>query len=375
MRLAIVIYGELNQKTGGYLYDQKFVDYLRSCGDTVEVISLPDRGYLQNVFPRALHHIHDKLLNGSFDAIIFDELCHPSLSAWLPGIRKKQCCIGLVHHLKSSEPQGQLLKATSHLLEKQFLNTQHALICNSETTRRTCEELMSNVRPFQIVTPGPVTWVKDMPASAIEERAERPGPLRILFLGTLTKRKGLHTLIEALDSVTTPTQCSIIGCDQRDPTYADHCKSMVTDETIHQVDFLGELQDDALLEHMRRSHVLAVPSEYEGFGMAYLEGLSAGLPALATTEGAPPEFITHGCNGFLTPPNNAAKLGEHIQALAHDSKLLATMGIAARQSFDDHPTWNESFQGARDFILQISNERRPTDASLTTPGETLPRNQ
>lgn len=372
MHLAIVIYGELNQKTGGYLYDQKFVDYLRSCGDTVEVVSLPDRGYLQNVFPRALHHIHERLLNGSFDAIIFDELCHPSLSAWLPGIRKKQCCIGLVHHLKSSEPQGQLLKATSYLLEKQFLNMQHALICNSETTRRTCEELMTYVRPFQIVPPGPVTWVKDMPAGAIEERANTD-PLRILFLGTLTKRKGLHTLIEALNSVTRPTQTSIIGCDQRDTTYANHCKSKVSDESIHQIDFLGELQDDALLEHMRRAHVMAIPSEYEGFGMAYLEGLSAGLPALATTEGAPPEFITHGCNGFLVAPNHPAQLGEHLQTLAHDPELLTTMGIAARQTFEDHPTWDESFLGARDFILQISTERRPTDASPTTPEETSPQ--
>ena len=371
MKLALVIYGELNQTTGGYLYDHKFVAYLRSCGDSVEVVSLPDRGYFQNVFPRALHHLHDQLINGDFDAIIFDELCHASLSAWLPAIRKKQCCIGLVHHLKSSEPQGQLMKATSHLLEKQFLNMQHAIICNSETTRRTCEEIMSHVRPFQIVNPGPVTWVEQINANDIETRANQPGPLRVLFLGTVTKRKGLHTLIEALESVTTPIHCSVIGCDQRDIAYASHCKSKVSDDSIHQVDFLGEQQPDALLEHMRRAHVMAIPSEYEGFGMAYLEGLSAGLPAIATTKGAPPEFITHGCNGFLVPPNSPSHVAEHIQALARDRSLLAKFGLNARESFESHPTWDESFKGARDFILQISAERRPTDANSTTPGKTV----
>ena len=372
MKLALVIYGDLNQTTGGYLYDSKFVNYLRSARDTVEVISLPDRGYFQNVFPRALHHIHDQLLKGDFDAIIFDELCHPSLSAWLPAIRKKQCCIGLVHHLKTSEPQSQLIKATSHLLEKQFLNMQHAIICNSETTRRTCEEIMSHVRPFQIVNPGPVTWLEAIEASDIKKRAKQPGPLRVLFLGTLTKRKGLHTLVEALDSVTTPIHCSVIGCDQRDVTYANHCKAKVSDESIHQVVFLGEQQPDALLEHMRRAHVMVIPSEYEGFGMAYLEGLSAGLPSIATTNGAPPEFITHGCNGFLVPPNAPALVAEHIQALAHDRDLLANLGIAARQSFESHPTWDESFKGAREFILQISSERSVKHASSSTHEKTAP---
>ena len=150
-----------------------------------------------------------------------------------------------------------------------------------------------------------------------------------------------------------------------------YARLKVSDDSIHQVDFLGEQQPDALLEHMRRAHVMAIPSAYEGFGMAYLEGLSAGLPAIATTKGAPPEFITHGCNGFLVPPNSPSHVAEHIQALARDRTLLTQFGLNARESFESHPTWDESFKGARDFILQISAERSPTHANSATPGKTV----
>ena len=44
MHLALVIYGDLNQTTGGYLYDQKMVTFLEAQGNSVDIIQLNDRG-------------------------------------------------------------------------------------------------------------------------------------------------------------------------------------------------------------------------------------------------------------------------------------------------------------------------------------------
>jgi hypothetical protein len=49
LNLGLVIYGDLNIISGGYLYDRKLVEHLRRQGDRVEVIGLPWRGYLRGL--------------------------------------------------------------------------------------------------------------------------------------------------------------------------------------------------------------------------------------------------------------------------------------------------------------------------------------
>ena len=45
MHIGLIIYGSLDTLSGGYLYDRKLVEYLRSQGDIVKVIPLPWRNY------------------------------------------------------------------------------------------------------------------------------------------------------------------------------------------------------------------------------------------------------------------------------------------------------------------------------------------
>ncbi|MBL7943358.1 MAG: hypothetical protein JNM00_11355, partial [Flavobacteriales bacterium] len=97
MKIGLVIYGSLDTLSGGYMYDRMLVDYLRSQGDTVEIISLPWRNYAA--------HLTDNFtfkLPSDLDILIQDELNHPSL------IRSNRYpnpypIISLVHHLRCSE--------------------------------------------------------------------------------------------------------------------------------------------------------------------------------------------------------------------------------------------------------------------------------
>ncbi|NJN80819.1 MAG: glycosyltransferase family 1 protein, partial [Anaerolineales bacterium] len=74
MKLGFIIYGSLDTLSGGYLYDRKLVEYLRSQGDEAEIISLPWRNY----FSHLTDNFTFKLPSG-FDIVIQDELNHPSL--------------------------------------------------------------------------------------------------------------------------------------------------------------------------------------------------------------------------------------------------------------------------------------------------------
>ena len=80
MRLLLVIYGRLEQVSGGYLYDRKVVEFLRNRGEEVDILRLPPLPYL--LCP--LHSFHPPLLRlfgspgdgGGYDCIIVDELTH-----------------------------------------------------------------------------------------------------------------------------------------------------------------------------------------------------------------------------------------------------------------------------------------------------------
>jgi glycosyltransferase involved in cell wall biosynthesis len=116
------------------------------------------------------------------------------------------------------------------------------------------------------------------------------------------------------------------------------------------VDLLGTLASEELAGLLARSHLLAVPSSYEGFGIVYLEGMGFGLPASAPTAGGGREIINHGRDGFLVTPGDTAALARHLGDLVADRGLLLKMSLAAQANFARHPTWEESLATIHRFL-------------------------
>jgi glycosyltransferase involved in cell wall biosynthesis len=124
------------------------------------------------------------------------------------------------------------------------------------------------------------------------------------------------------------------------------------------VTLTGSLADSDLADCLRQSHVLAVPSDYEGYGIVYLEGMGFGLPGIATIAGAAHEIITHEENGFLLKPGDAAATASHIYVLIKDRARLARMSLAARERYLSQPTWNESMAQIRNFLISLIAEQK-----------------
>jgi len=74
----------------------------------------------------------------------------------------------------------------------------------------------------------------------------------------------------------------------------------------NHVKFLGWQAD--LMSVLARWDVFALPSLEEGFGIAALEAMAAGLPIVATSVGGIPELIEDGRTGWLVPPGNSKVL-------------------------------------------------------------------
>ena len=83
-------------------------------------------------------------------------------------------------------------------------------------------------------------------------------------------------------------------------------------------------------ESLARSHLLAVPSSYEGFGIVYLEGMAFGLPALASSAGGAQEIIRHGETGWLVPPGEPVGLARAILEALADPAQGRRMGTWGR---------------------------------------------
>jgi glycosyltransferase involved in cell wall biosynthesis len=119
---------------------------------------------------------------------------------------------------------------------------------------------------------------------------------------------------------------------------------------IDGIQFYGPLDESDLKSIMESSHLMVIPSSYEGFGIAYLEGMGYGLPAIASTAGGATEIITPGVNGFLIPPGNSSLLRDYLAQVIEDHDLLARMSQAAHERFQCHPTWEDTTSRIRNFL-------------------------
>src|SRR5690349_6519475 len=90
MRIALVVYGGLDNVSGGFIYDRALMGALGARGHQVDVIALPWRGYLRALAggvaararPRALTSAWPAARPSTrYDAVIHDELVHPSILA------------------------------------------------------------------------------------------------------------------------------------------------------------------------------------------------------------------------------------------------------------------------------------------------------
>jgi glycosyltransferase involved in cell wall biosynthesis len=374
MRLGLVIYGSLATVSGGYLYDRKLVEHLRGAGDTVEVISLPWRNYARHLADNLSAALAARLRGARCDVLLQDELNHPSLF-WvnhrLRGVSSYPT-ITVVHHLRCSERRPAWQNAAYRLVERAYLRSVDGFVFNSQTTRAAVEGLVGAGRaqraaqPFVVAYPAGDRFQPAPSLAQIEGRVRQPGPRQLLFIGNVIPRKGLHTLLDALAQLRRADwHLHVAGSLDVDRGYRGAIQAQIARLLLAtQVTLHGNLDDARLRALLEGSHALVVPSTYEGFGIVYLEGMSFGLPAVATTAGAAGEIITPGEDGYLVPPDDPAPLAHAVRRLLDDPAHLLSLSLAARRRYDRHPTWAASMARVRTFI-QSQADRPPTRSGRT----------
>jgi len=360
MKIGLVIYGSLDTVSGGYLYDRKLVEYLRAQGDVVEIISLPWRNYGSHLIDNFRFRLPDVIAseakqsthNQPFDVLIEDELNHPSL-IWANAGKPPYPIVSLVHHLRCSELRPTWQNSVYRLVEKKYLQSVDGFIFNSKTTKSVVNGLVVNEKPNVVAYPPTDRFGEATTEGEIHERSNG-NELRILFLGNVIYRKGLHTLLKAVSGLRSAVKVDVVGGLTAESAYVKQMQEFITTNDLSSFVFLhGPLDNQPLIEIYKQSHIMVVPSSYEGFGIVYLEGMGFGLPAIGTTAGAANEIITHAEDGYLIEPDDAESLAHHLNELAANRDLLLKLSLNAVKRYQIQPKWNATAKSIREFLFQM----------------------
>jgi glycosyltransferase involved in cell wall biosynthesis len=358
VHIGLIIYGSLDTLSGGYLYDRMLVRALEASGHRVSVLSLPWRTYARHLTDNWRAEWRRRLCDAPVDLWLQDELNHPSLfwlNRWLHRVHPAPIA-AVVHHLRSSEVHPRSLLPLYRCVECAYLRTLDAVLANSRTTLAAVQTLQPSTRPTHIAWPAAdhLHAPAEIDAATIVTRGLLSERLRILFVGNLIPRKGLHHLLKALSAVDDSWELSVVGQVHSSDGYANDIHTMMRQLNLsHRVRFLGRIDDTELVEQYRRHHLFALPS-YEGFGIAYLEAQRFGLPVIALTSGAAQEVIFDGQTGILVRPGDTMAISSAIGELASNRERLVGMGLAARLRYTLHPTWAQSMAGAVQWMEQLA---------------------
>jgi glycosyltransferase involved in cell wall biosynthesis len=153
-----------------------------------------------------------------------------------------------------------------------------------------------------------------------------------LFVGRLSREKGLMELMEAWTSV--PRALLLVGGPDMDGNPWNVGPAAREFAAHHQLEgsvrFLGSIADVASL--LRVADVVIQPSHFEALGLSAIEALASGVPVVASAIGGLLDFMVDGRNGMLCPPQNPPALAAAIRALVNDADLRRRLAANARAS-------------------------------------------
>jgi len=151
----------------------------------------------------------------------------------------------------------------------------------------------------------------------------------ILFVGRLSKEKGVFTLIKAVRNL--DVNLKIVG----DGPLKIELTKYVKQNLINNITFEGYKTGIELGEYFKNALFVVVPSEwYENYPMSILESFAYGKPVVGAELGGIPELVINGCTGYTFESGNVKSLKNSIQHMLYDHKSIVQMGKSARNKIE-----------------------------------------
>jgi len=173
----------------------------------------------------------------------------------------------------------------------------------------------------------------------IRSKFKIEGPL-VLYVGRLWYNKGVHLLLLAFKLVAQKIKDAKLLIVGDGPLRNELVNVTRRLNLSSKVIFVGEVDNKELPKYYNSCDVFALPSVFEGQGIAALEAMSCGKPVVAFKVGGIPEVVRNGKTGFLVEPYSIKDLSKYIVRLLKDKKLREKMGSEGRKIVEENFQWN-----------------------------------
>ncbi len=225
------------------------------------------------------------------------------------------------------------------------------IICVSKQVESTLLEWVPSVRGKTLVIPNAVPIPKNLNEnySKIYD---------ILFVGRLTKAKGVDILLKAIailkDRFNKKVKVAIVGSGPLRADLINLSKRLKLDK---EIDFLGIRKDIENL--MKTSSIFILPSRWEGLPMVILEAMSYKMPIIATDVGGISEVIEDKKEGILVHPENKEVLAVNIKILLEDKNMRNFLGQNAYKRISSKHSIKVYSQEMLHFYMVALHQRIP----------------
>lgn len=362
--VALVTYS--TRPRGGVVHTLHLAEALTALGRPVRIFALgdPDAGFFRTVAapvtiipaPAPRPTLEERVF-ASIDALT------RGLAAELDGgypIVHTQDCIAAraAVHLRDDGHPMRVVRTVHHVDDfttealvdcqrRSILDPDHLLVVSRHWRDGLAEEF--GVHPT-VVTNGvdASRFAADpaMPGATLRARIRGDGRTVLLTVGGIEPRKGSMELIEALamvhDQVARPPLLVIVGGHsfQDHQGYRDQVLARAERLSLTEhIRVLGTVSDTELASWYHAADAFVFPSVKEGFGLAILEAMAAGLPVITSDIPVFREFLHDGVGALLTPVGDAAALAAVIRRVVTDAELRSSLsafgpGVAAAYTWD-----------------------------------------
>jgi len=274
------------------------------------------RRLVRNLRPDLLHALH--LTSYGFLAVLCD--VHPTLvSVWGTDVLEAPR-LSPFHNF-----------ITRHALRRADHITATGLTLAEATARYAPAGKPVTVVPYGVD-------LREFQPRARETRSE----LVVGAVARLSKEKGLHYLLEAFAAVAGryPEARLVLAGEGPERRRLERLAARLG--LGERVRFLGEVAHEQVPEVLQQIDIFAMPSTYEGFGVAALEAEAMEVPVVASRIHGIPDVVLDGETGLLVPPRDRQALAAALDRLASDGGLRRRLGHAGRAFVAEHYSWEEN---------------------------------
>jgi starch synthase len=180
----------------------------------------------------------------------------------------------------------------------------------------------------------------DSGADALDRHGIDPDRPYVLFVGRITRQKGVPQLLRAARSLDPSTQLVLCAGAPDTPAIDQEFRALVDEllETRDGVRWIPQmLPRPEVIQLLSHAAVFACPSVYEPLGIVNLEAMACGAPVVASAVGGIPEVVDDGVTGLLVPYDEAdpagfeSALAESLNRVIADPATAERMGRAGRE--------------------------------------------